>query len=88
MSKSCYTRLMIILFRFLFWLLVPLQVSLLSDSKIKSGLWSVFLTALLVCGTYVVGSAILKKDFREVYIVAPISNFYGIKFGDDIQWYI
>lgn len=41
-------------------------VSLLSDPKIKSGLWSVFLTALLVCGAYVVGSAILKKDFREI----------------------
>ncbi|KAG5548669.1 hypothetical protein RHGRI_014125 [Rhododendron griersonianum] len=42
------------------------KVSLLSDPKIKSGLWSVFVTALLICGAYFVGSAVLTKDFTEI----------------------
>lgn len=83
-SKFCNMRLVVILFHclifFLFWSLVPFQVSLLSDPKIKSGLWSVFVTALLICGAYFVGSAVLAKDFTEVHIVASIpSSFLSLK---------
>lgn len=73
-------RLVVILFHclifFLFWSLVPFQVSLLLDPKIKSGLWSVFVTALLICGAYFVGSAVLTKDFTEVHIVASIPSSF------------
>ncbi|XP_057502103.1 uncharacterized protein LOC130785915 [Actinidia eriantha] len=41
-------------------------VSRLSDPKIKSSLFSGFVTTLLILGAYFVGSAILEKDFGQI----------------------
>lgn len=69
---TCWLFFFVLSYIFPVWLLVPFQVSVLSDPKIKSGLWSVFVTTLLICGAYFVGSAVLAKDFREVHMAASI----------------
>lgn len=42
------------------------SISVLSDAKYRSCLWSFIITASLICGIYFIGSAFLAKDFKMI----------------------
>ncbi|XP_028090348.1 uncharacterized protein LOC114290614 isoform X1 [Camellia sinensis] len=49
-------------------------VSLLSDPKSKSCLFTLFITASLFCGAYLIGSALLAKNYRGILPTWKMNN--------------
>ncbi|GMP39539.1 hypothetical protein CsSME_00010334 [Camellia sinensis var. sinensis] len=50
------------------------SVSLLSDPKSKSCLFTLFITASLFCGAYLIGSAFLAKNYRGILPTWKMNN--------------